>query len=441
MNSSQIDSKPSAVLIESYNERMGKFLIPYPTQDVDITVGESDAEGVSEATIILNGKNSLTTKVKRLDLQDTLPLTTVPELEGAPFLRLLDDGDEATVAALLDVMNVVGLGDPDDIALLPLDEQVHLEVAGITSAILWSKHNLFVPPTELMVDDLSSESHYAQYIASNDNVKSVFELKAKPNSLAYTGVLNVIRLTKEAPTPPIVKFDLSTITNGDTPGVWTTDVDEVDFAAVTAQSATQAFLDVFNVSSDTKINFDQLTAVKDDVTITVTPSSTGEATLVGMLTITLNVIPKAVEYGPTGLAADYPGTGWYKATDTSTVFCKGVPDLETKQFEVEGVEYVSVHSKEDAKTFGASAATSNLTDTAELFKDDAVFNEDISGWDVSQVLTMEAMFQNASVFNQDLSDWCVSNIVSLPLDFDTGAEAWVLPKPVWGTCPGGAVEP
>jgi len=29
----------------------------------------------------------------------------------------------------------------------------------------------------------------------------------------------------------------------------------------------------------------------------------------------------------------------------------------------------------------------------------------------------------------------VSNITSKPSNFDIGATSWVLPRPVWGTCP------
>jgi hypothetical protein len=48
---------------------------------------------------------------------------------------------------------------------------------------------------------------------------------------------------------------------------------------------------------------------------------------------------------------------------------------------------------------------------------------------------MDTMFSDATSFNQDLSGWCVPTIPSLPTDFDTGASSWVLPRPVWGTCP------
>jgi len=54
---------------------------------------------------------------------------------------------------------------------------------------------------------------------------------------------------------------------------------------------------------------------------------------------------------------------------------------------------------------------------------------------VSSVTTMSGMFAGASSFNQDLSGWCVSNIMALPTGFDNGATSWVLDRPVWGTCP------
>jgi hypothetical protein len=53
------------------------------------------------------------------------------------------------------------------------------------------------------------------------------------------------------------------------------------------------------------------------------------------------------------------------------------------------------------------------------------------------VTDMGGMFRSATAFNQDLSVWCVALIASQPPQFDDGATSWVLPRPVWGTCPGG----
>jgi surface protein len=80
---------------------------------------------------------------------------------------------------------------------------------------------------------------------------------------------------------------------------------------------------------------------------------------------------------------------------------------------------------------------SGVTDMTGMFYGSTSFNQDISNWDVSSVVNpnMGNMFNFASSFNQDLSSWCVTNIPSIPTDFDTSATSWVLPKPVWGTCP------
>ena len=166
--------------------------------------------------------------------------------------------------------------------------------------------------------------------------------------------------------------------------------------------------------------------------------------------------------GDMGLRKDYSGTGWYKATDSGTVFCKGVPALETHVFSDSPKVYVSVYTKADAKSYGARAATSNITNMSYIFNDALTFNQDISSWDVSNVTDMESMFRgattfnsdislwdtskvtilrvmfyNAISFNQDLSSWCVTLLPTKPDFFDSGATSWTLPKPVWGTCPRG----
>ena len=134
--------------------------------------------------------------------------------------------------------------------------------------------------------------------------------------------------------------------------------------------------------------------------------------------------------GDMGLAKDYSGTGWYKATDTGTVFNKGVPALETHVFSDSPKEYVSVYTKEDAKLYGARAAVSNVTDMSIMSNFDPNFNEDISSWDVSNVVTMNYMFYGATSFNQDISSWDVSNVTnmegmfSIATPFNSDISSW-----------------
>ena len=42
---------------------------------------------------------------------------------------------------------------------------------------------------------------------------------------------------------------------------------------------------------------------------------------------------------------------------------------------------------------------------SSMFSFAIAFNQDLSGWDVSNVTNMNSMFSDAIAFNQDLSGW------------------------------------
>lgn len=77
-----------------------------------------------------------------------------------------------------------------------------------------------------------------------------------------------------------------------------------------------------------------------------------------------------------------------------------------------------------------------ITSTSAMFDSNNLFNQDISGWNVSGVTNMDYMFSQASSFNQDLSGWNVGLIPVEPPNFALLANAWSLPKPKWGTTGG-----
>ena len=79
--------------------------------------------------------------------------------------------------------------------------------------------------------------------------------------------------------------------------------------------------------------------------------------------------------------------------------------------------------------------TVNVRRMTAMFRNATAFNGNIDGWDTGNVNRMNDMFNGASSFNRDLSGWCVSLITSKPSGFDTGAISWILPRPLWGTCP------
>lgn len=71
----------------------------------------------------------------------------------------------------------------------------------------------------------------------------------------------------------------------------------------------------------------------------------------------------------------------------------------------------------------------------------ASFNQDISGWDVSNAAAaggkepLYGMFNENRSFNQDLSAWCVSHIPGKPSLFDKSAFDWTggtATRPQWG---------
>ena len=136
----------------------------------------------------------------------------------------------------------------------------------------------------------------------------------------------------------------------------------------------------------------------------------------------------------------YSSTGQYTctiATNISMTFQSavafvGVPQL-IQVTDTEGITDVS-----SADSFGGSA---NLTFVDEAFlsyKENlqsllngcTSFDDDISGWDVSNVTNMSFMFRDATSFNQDISGWSVSNASNMSLmfrgctSFDQNLGAW-----------------
>jgi surface protein len=78
---------------------------------------------------------------------------------------------------------------------------------------------------------------------------------------------------------------------------------------------------------------------------------------------------------------------------------------------------------------------SSVISMQRMFSEAKEFNQDISDWDVSSVINMEHMFYAAAKFNQPLNKWCVSNVEEQPEGFSRASIIETTNLPVWGKCP------
>ena len=147
---------------------------------------------------------------------------------------------------------------------------------------------------------------------------------------------------------------------------------------------------------------------------------------------------KEAFYGESSFNDDISSWDVSSVTDMYGMFYEAYDfDQDISSWEVSSVTDMSWMFA-DAESFNGDISSwdvSSVTTMYSMFYDAYAFDQDISSWDVSSVTTMNYMLYFAESFNQDLSGWCVTTIGSKPTGFDTAADAWVLDRPVWGTCP------
>ena len=102
--------------------------------------------------------------------------------------------------------------------------------------------------------------------------------------------------------------------------------------------------------------------------------------------------------------------------NNGTVFCTDAEPGDTASIDgttYEAVNYQMLDQKIASGEDLTKVCTSLITYMGNLFAGNEDFNQDISNWDVSNVIEMNFMFSGAISFNQDISGWDVSNVLDM----------------------------
>lgn len=208
-----------------------------------------------------------------------------------------------------------------------------------------------------------------------------------------------------------------------------------------------------------------ITTTREDLIAAINELKQEKSDIIGRIEVLEELHKKPVDQGP---ASEYPGTGWYKATDTGVVYSRGVPHGEIHTFDGDPVEYIALSDtgldptahgsdfQNALKEFQANLhryAISDVTDlsyalssfnnsdgydgefkevdlshwdTSSVTKTFATFgtviNTRIKGlenWDMSKVENMDYMFRNSEAVEfSDISGWDTSSVNSMQAMFE-----------------------
>lgn len=70
-----------------------------------------------------------------------------------------------------------------------------------------------------------------------------------------------------------------------------------------------------------------------------------------------------------------------------------------------------------------------------ILKNTSAFNQDNGSWNTLSLINMYSIFQKMLSFNQDLSGWCITNISAEPSEFSINSPLKDQNKPLWWGCP------
>ena len=116
-------------------------------------------------------------------------------------------------------------------------------------------------------------------------------------------------------------------------------------------------------------------------------------------------------------------SNFYLNSNGVTCMCQDASIGDTGK--VNGITYTKRNQNQITTANASTTCTSGITFMNGLFSGESSFNQDISSWDVGNVVNMGNMFYANSAFNQDISSWDVSNVYYMSSmfhgDFEQGS--------------------
>lgn len=185
-----LNQKPSGVMLDSYNSRISK-LMKYTANDiVSYELVDSTATGKTIANVTMSNGNVEPVNVMRYKLNEVL----VPNADGYVILNtstvesavLVFPGGMAGLSDVIARASGVDLGDSDMLGSLEFE----------VSLTLWILHEVFIPPTEITLTQITNEPGVIEYTASlTESAYAAFNVQANADALGYTGSVKLVLVT------------------------------------------------------------------------------------------------------------------------------------------------------------------------------------------------------------------------------------------------------
>lgn len=192
------NQKPSGVMLDSYNSRISKLMKYKPSDVVSYELVDSTATGKTVANVTMSNGNVEPVVIMRYNLNEVL----VPNAAGYVILNtstfesaVLDfPGGMAGLSDVIARASGVDLGDRDMLGSLEFE----------VSLTLWILHEVFIPPTEITLTQITNEPGVIEYTANlTESAYAAFNVQANADALGYTGSVKLVLVTTPQGPPEV----------------------------------------------------------------------------------------------------------------------------------------------------------------------------------------------------------------------------------------------